>query len=77
MAIEPDYAVKAGGALLVQLGATLHNINGYEMWRRQRFIAELERQLLRRGEFVEMRVSEMPFGRVESQPHIRPDSSAG
>lgn len=46
--IEPSRAVKAEGPLPVQLGATLHNMNRHELWHWQRFVAEMERRLLRR-----------------------------
>lgn len=46
--IEPSRAVKAEGPLPVQLGATLHNMSRHELWQWQRFVAEMERRLLRR-----------------------------
>lgn len=46
--IEPSRAVKAEGPLPVQLGATLRNMSRHELWQWQRFVAEMERRLLRR-----------------------------
>lgn len=45
--VELTRAVKATGVLPVQLGAQLHNMSSHDMLQWQRFVAEMERRLLR------------------------------
>ncbi len=46
--IEPSRATKVAGALPVLLGAHLHNMSRHDMGQWQRFVAEIERRLLRK-----------------------------
>ena len=45
--VELTRAEKATGTLAVQVGAQLHNMSSHELWQWQRFVAEIERRLLR------------------------------